>query len=126
MMAVVTASPEYLHGVHRDILTFYNCVGGMTSISAGHNSVPQKMSAIWSPGTLCHSTVLCSVKQTMLLSDDQYQSRNLGNLCAFQFSFCVMLVSFSGLFICSSNLTAVVCTQDMETSSYVFLKLGRA
>ena len=29
------ASPECLHGMHRDIFTFYHCVGGMASISAG-------------------------------------------------------------------------------------------
>jgi hypothetical protein len=28
------ASPECVRGVHRDIFTFYHCVGGMTSISS--------------------------------------------------------------------------------------------
>jgi len=52
------ASAKCLHGVHTDSFTFYHCFGGMN----GCNSVPQKMRAVWSHGTLYHPTVLFCVK----------------------------------------------------------------
>ena len=56
------APPKCLHGVHRDIFTFFPCFGGMTPICMC-NSVPQKISAKWSRGTVCVILQYCVVSK---------------------------------------------------------------
>jgi hypothetical protein len=53
------------------------------------NSVPQKMSAIWSHGTVCHSAVLCCVKtQIVVVSWSVSNMETWKILCMWLFILC--------------------------------------
>jgi len=86
------------------------------------NSVPQKMRAVWSHGTVCHSTVLCFIRTQNVVI--WWSVWRLVNLCACGFSFFVLHIYWLSLciFICCSTVTTVVWTHNIATSSLCFLK----
>jgi hypothetical protein len=83
------AIPECLHGVHRDIYTCSIVLEEWLKYLHGRNSVPQKMSAIWSHVTVCHSGVLCCVKtQSVVVSWSVSSMETWKILCIWLFILC--------------------------------------
>jgi hypothetical protein len=63
MSAFVTVLPLYVFMVYTaPTLPFTPVLEELLQNLYGHNSVSQKLRAVWSHGTVCHLTVLCWVK----------------------------------------------------------------
>jgi hypothetical protein len=123
MGAVVTVLPLNVFMVYAGTsLPFTVVLEEWLQYLHGCNSVPQKMSAEWSHGTVCHCAVLCCVKECCyLMISIKHGSLETSVHVGFLSAYCSSTVFVSVLFICSSTLTAVVCTHDTETSSLCFL-----
>ena len=121
--AVVIVLPLYVFMVYTGTsLPFTIVLEEWLQYLCGCNYVPQKMRAVWSHGTVCHSTVLCCViTQNVVI---WWSVWRLGYLCACGFSFCVLLIYWLSvcIFICCSTVTTVVWTHNIATSSLCFLK----
>jgi hypothetical protein len=118
------ATPVCLHGVHRDIFTLSIVLEEWLKYLHGRNSVPQKMSAVWSHGTVCHSAVLCCVKTQIVVvwwSVSNMETWKI--LCMWIFILCnAHLLCLSLAFSSDLALTTVACTHDRTSSSLCFLK----
>jgi hypothetical protein len=118
--AVVTVlRPVCLHGVHRDIFTFYQDFEGMAPVSTCTENEGGVES--WN-SVSSYSTVLCQNTECYLMISIEHGSLETSVHVGFPSVYCLSTVFVSGLFICSSALTAVVWTHGMNTSTLCFLK----
>jgi hypothetical protein len=115
------ASYVCLHGVlHRDIVTFYHRVEGMTACmqfcpTENEGSIELLNSVSFYSTVLCQNTECCYLKISF-----KHGSLETSVYVAFPSLYCSSAVFVSGLFICSSTLTAL-WTHDTKTSSLCFL-----
>jgi len=91
-VVVTVLSPYVFMGYTGKTLNFSIVSQEWFQYLCGCKTGPQKLRAVWSYWTLCILQFCVVSKHRILLSDDQNWTWKLENLCAYGFSFCVILI----------------------------------